>query len=45
VARDALINENSGLRALLADAQYQMERDYALKVLMNEENGRSTAFN
>ena len=40
VANDALIKENDRLRALLADAQYQMERDYALKVLMNEENGR-----
>lgn len=40
VPRDALMNENERLRVLLADAQYQMERDYALKVLMNEENGR-----
>jgi hypothetical protein len=37
-SRDAVIAENKKLRELLEAAQYQMEKDHALKVLMNKEN-------
>lgn len=38
--RDAILAENEKLRGLLEDARYQMEKDHALKALMNDENGR-----
>ena len=39
-SRDAILAQNEVLRKLLSEAQYQMERDHALKALMNDENGR-----
>ena len=39
-SRDALANQNAELRYLLDRSCYQMQRDYALKKLMEKENGR-----